>query len=105
MEKGGFPDIHNKLEILWRKIQKITCISGFPFCAEIIITFILGFVFSPWSKGIAWVIGLLLIYEIFFACAYEIKHPWNLENRILLLLVYILAWILGRIFAGINPPI
>ena len=98
--------LETKLKSLWKKLQCMVCNSLFPKEAMCIITFILGFVFSPWSWGLAWVIGFLLIYEVFFACVSEMKSPhWDLEYRVALIMIYLLGWILGRIFIGYQNPL
>lgn len=99
-------DLSIKLNKLWKKIQLLVCNSAFPIQAQYAITFILGFVLSPWSWGIFWVIGFLLIYEIFFACASEMKLPhWKMEHRMGLIVIYLVGWILGRIFIGYQNPL
>lgn len=99
-------DLETRLRNLWIKIKKITCITGVPVTAQYITVFIIGFVFAPWSMSLFWVLGFLILWEIFIACTTEMKSPhWNLADRVGLVATYIVAWYLGRIFIGDKNPL
>lgn len=86
----------------WQQhVKKCFYNPEFPETAQIITSFVLGFTLASWSKSLFFTIGFLILYEVFFVWACEEKH-WKLENRLLIVLVYIFAWILGKAFLGQN---
>lgn len=92
-------DINNQA---WEKyLKKCFYNPEFPEIAQIITSFVLGFTLASWSKPLFITIGFLLLYEIIFVWACNEKH-WKLENRLLIVLVYIFSYILGKAFLDQN---
>jgi hypothetical protein len=73
--------------------------------AQLIIAFLTGLIFSPWSYGWLFFIIFLLVWEILYAISTEC-HPnqWILKERILIIVVSILGWMIGRIIVGYTNP-
>lgn len=72
--------------------------------SQLIIAFCSGLIFSPWSYGWVFYIVFLLIWELLYALATRCKpSKWNPWERILLIVVSLLGWTIGRILVGYDP--
>lgn len=68
---------------------------------QLIVSFSLGIIFSPFSYGFIYVILYLIIYEIFYAIFTRLQYPyWRLTFRIANVAASIYGWIIGRTLAG-----
>lgn len=74
--------------------------------AQLIASFCLGVLFSPWSWGLQWFIAFLIVYEIlaiyFTRCD---SLYWKANIRIGVVAASLLGFILGRILVGYNNPL
>jgi hypothetical protein len=74
--------------------------------AQLISSFCLGVLFSPWSWGLVYYIAFLLIYEILSAYYTWCQLPyWRLSTRLGVIAASLLGFILGRILVGYNNPL
>lgn len=81
------------------KIKKCLYNPEFPEISQVIVSFTLGFCLAAWSKPLFITVGVLILYELAFVWACDEKH-WRFENRLLVVLVYIYGYMLGRLFIG-----
>lgn len=67
---------------------------------QLITTFSLGVLFSPWSYGIFYLLLFIIMYEVVFFYYTGPYNPyWNPEVRGGVILAAILGFIVGRVFA------
>jgi hypothetical protein len=81
------------------KLKKCFYNPEFPEISQVVTSFVLGFTLANLSRGLFFLIGFLILYEIIFVWACEGKE-WRFENRLLIVLVYIFGYILGKAFLG-----
>jgi len=72
--------------------------------SQLIIAFCTGLVFSPWSYGWIFFVIFLIVWEVMYGFATKFKHPrWNLAERILIIVISLLGWTVGRLLVGQQP--
>lgn len=70
--------------------------------AQMIVSFTLGLVFSPWGWGVFWLVAYSAAYEIiYYILVAGDRRYWQLETRIGALLSTFLGWVVGRTIVGL----
>lgn len=72
---------------------------------QLLMGFCIGLIFSPWSYGWLFFVIFLIVWELLYGIATK-WHPsrWNLYERLLVLAVSLLGWVIGRMLVGYNQP-
>lgn len=73
---------------------------------QIIIAFMLGVLFSPWSYGLLYFLLFLLVYEIIliYFCRTH-SEKWCIDVRIGVFAASILGFVIGRYLTGYRHPL
>ncbi len=73
--------------------------------AQLIVSFCLGVLFSPWTFGPLFYIVFILVYEIICGYVYQFKSPfWNFSTRIGIIFSSLFGFLVGRILIGYDDP-
>lgn len=72
---------------------------------QYIFSFTFGLAFGAVSLGLAWMIAFIIGYEILYMALTQGEYPyWRLYVRIVVNLISLIGWSLGRwIYLNINP--
>lgn len=70
---------------------------------QIILNFMLGFMFAPWSFGFVITIIFFLVYESFYSTIYS--ETYTAHERMMLVVAYFSGFIFGKFLTGdpISP--
>lgn len=79
--------------------------ANFSSNVQILIAFLTGFIFSPWSLGFLYFILFLIFYELMVIYYTNCSEPyWKIEVRIGILASSMLGFLLGKLIVGANNP-
>jgi hypothetical protein len=67
---------------------------------EFLMSFMIGVLFSPWSRGLLYFLLFAIVLEIF----YYMKEKWCPFHRVGLFFSALLGFILGRLLIGYHLP-
>lgn len=71
------------------------------FSYQLATAFALGMIFSPFSKGLFYLVLFIILFEIFLLWfCYNRNENYPPHKRILLVVIYIVGFIIGRIVIG-----
>src|SRR5437588_4255922 len=72
---------------------------------QIIFSFWLGLIFSPYSWGATFFFSYIVVYEIIYAYFTKLQPPyWRVEARLGVISASILGFLIGRFFTGFDNP-
>lgn len=85
------------MNIISEYARRYFCNDSYTEFNQMIVGFALGLLFGPFSKGIAYFLLFLLIYEIvLFYYTQDMTPKWRMEARIAIGVGSLLGWMIGR---------
>ncbi len=73
---------------------------------QLVLSFVLGVIFAPYSYGFAFLIVYLLAYEFAYAAFTNLESPyWTPLFRVGIIAVTIFGWLIGRYIVGWRNPL
>lgn len=93
------------MDYLGHVVYKYFTLPSFTYVAQIMIAFVYGIIFSPWSYGFWWMLLFLILYEIVIASVTRMRMPdWYAPGRLAIVLFSFFGWTLGRIVVEYQDP-
>jgi len=84
--------------------QELCVPIGYTPLAQIIVSFVLGLIFSYFSMGLAIIVFFLVIYDSFcyaLAAGYDYRR-WFLMARVGVIFAYVAGWLIARALLGLD---
>jgi hypothetical protein len=85
------------MNIISEYARRYFCNDSYTELSQMIAGFALGLIFGPFSKGIAYFLLFILVYEIaLFYYTQDVTPSWRMEARFAISVGSLLGWIIGR---------
>jgi hypothetical protein len=93
------------MEGKWSDPIEIYLLNDNSYVYNIVFSFVLGLIFSPFSSGGKFFIFYLLASQLLYVYVAMARYPWTPENALGSICASFMGFVIGRTIAGVRSPL